>query len=83
MNFFEAQEFIKKMNPGKEVKFDFDERCIRVIELVFYEGLPNPIHHIEYNQCKALLDGQEPIYVPIAPHRMNCDLDYVKKLIGQ
>jgi hypothetical protein len=82
MNFFEAQDFFKNMYPGKSIKFEFDKKCIRVMEIIHTDGKPNPVHHIEYQKVKVIVDGSDPVYVPIMPHRMNCDWEYVKEHIN-
>jgi hypothetical protein len=69
MNFFEAQEFFKKMYPDKLVTFDFDDTCIRQIECIYTDGQLHPMNHVEYNRVKATPLGMASTYIPIAPHR--------------
>lgn len=79
MNFFEAQEFFKKMHPDKLVTFEFDDKCIRQIESIYTDGEMHDINHIEYRQVKVTPSGMDSIYVPIQPHRMLISADEVKK----
>ncbi len=82
MNFFEAQDMFKKMYPGKEIKFEFDEKCHRFHELIYTDGVPNPVHHIESNKVKVSVEGMQPIYSPIQPHRECVTWEHMKKLIN-
>ena len=78
MNFFEAQDFFKKMYPEILVSFEFDEKCMRTMEIIHTDGQVNPVHHIEYNKVKVTPLGSDSIYVPIAPHRMNVEWEQAK-----
>lgn len=69
MDIFQVQDLFKLMNPGKNISFEFDINCRRIVELVFTDGLPNPVHHIENNKVKVTVEGNAPVYVPIMPHR--------------
>ena len=71
MDFFQAQEFFKKMFPNSLVEFEFDKNCIRQVELIYTDGQPNPVHHVENHKVKVTVHGMEPVYVDIAPHRQN------------
>lgn len=82
MDFFQAQDLFNKMHPGKKVSFEFDEKCQRVHELIYTDGIPNHIHHIENNKVKVTVEGQEPVYISILPHRECATWDYMKKLIN-
>ena len=81
MNFNELKEFFKKLYPDKLVSFEFDGRCHRVHEIIYTDGIPNPVQHIECNQVKVTPHGMPSQYVPIHPHRMNCTWNEMKKLI--
>ena len=83
MNFYEAQEFFAKLYPGKKISYEFDDKCHRFYELVFTDGVPNPVHHIENRQVKVTVEGMDPLYVPIMPHRECADWDYMKNLINR
>jgi hypothetical protein len=82
MNYFQVQDFFKKMYPGKEIKFEFDDRCHRFHELVYTEGRPNEFHHVENHHVKMTIENQEPIYVPIQPHREVYSWDEIKQIIN-
>lgn len=82
MNFFEAQDFFKKMHPGKKIIFEFDEKCHRVHELIYTDGNPNVAHHVENNQVKVTVEGMAPFYVPIAPHREIYSWVDIKRIIN-
>ena len=79
MNIYEAKEFFKKMHPNNLVTFSFDDTCIRHLECVMTEGLPNIVHHVEYNKLKASVQGGSDFYIPIQSHRENISwVDYQK-----
>lgn len=82
MDFFEAQDFMKKMYPDKAITFEFDEKCQRLHELVYTDGIPNEIHHIQCEQIKATVDGMEPFYIPIKPHRLSVSWDFMKSMLS-
>lgn len=82
MDYYQAKDFFKQMYPGKTITFEFDEKCHRFHQLVYTDGIPNPIHHIENNQIKVTVEGMDPIYVPIQPHRECAPWDHMKKLIN-
>lgn len=82
MNFFETQDFFKTINPGKNLSFDFDHKCHRIHELIYTDGKPNPIHHVENNKVKVTVEGQDPIYVPIKPHRQVYTWEAIKNMIN-
>jgi hypothetical protein len=77
MNFFQVQDFMKQMYPGKDIQFDFDDKCHRFYELVMTDGVANPVHHCECNKVKVMVEGMDPIYVPIAPHRLAFEHNYM------
>jgi hypothetical protein len=81
MNFFQTQDFFKKMYPNTLITFEFDIKCIRTMEIIHTDGKANPVHHLEYNKVKVSVPGKEPMYVDIQPHRMCCDLNTVKEHI--
>lgn len=81
MNFFETKEFFKKMFPNKLVTLTFDENCIRQMECIMTEGLPNMMHHVEYRQVKVSVEGMPDQYVSIQPHRETMNWSAYKKMI--
>lgn len=81
MDYFQAQDLFKKMYPDKKIDFEFDENCHRFNELVMTNGNPNLYHHIENNQVKVTVEGQDPIYVPIMPHRETCTWAHIQNII--
>lgn len=81
MDFFEAQEFFKKLYPDTLVTFEFDDSCIRQIEQVFTEGQKHIVGHVEFNKVKVIPQGLDPVYVPIKPHRAGiCCADIHEKI---
>lgn len=82
MDLFEAQDFFTKAFPGKNIDFEFDENCHRFNEIVLTDGKPNLHHHIEHHNVKVSIEGNDPVYVPIEPHRETCTWAYMKNLIG-
>lgn len=83
MNYYEAQEFMNKMYPGKKITFDFDSLCVKQIEVMHTNGLPNQMHHIEFQQVKVSVEGMDPIYMPIAPHRGTMPWKYTRDMINK
>ena len=81
MDIYQAEEFLKKMYPGKEIKMEFDETCHREINFVFTEGAAHGINHIAFNRVKANVDGFEPFYMDIMPHRICSSWNDLKKYI--
>ena len=81
MNYFEVQDFFKKLYPGKKIDFEFDDKCHRFHELVYVDGIPNEMHHVENHKVKVTVEGMDPIYVPIKPHRETWTWEAIKKLI--
>lgn len=69
MDFYQAQEFFKSMFPGKQITYEFDDKCHRFYEIVMTSGDPNMVHHVENDRVKVFVEGQDPMYVPISPHR--------------
>lgn len=82
MNYFQAEELAKQMNPGKIVNLSFDQKCRRVCEIIITDGLANNIHHIENNKVRVDVEGMDPIYLPIQPHRENCTHEEMMKIIS-
>lgn len=82
MNFFEAQEFFKKIYPDRLLTFEFDGKCIHQIEAIHADGEMREVNHIEYRYVKVTPQGLQSIYVPIQPHRMLISADELKKHIG-
>lgn len=82
MNFFEAQEFFKKMYPDKLITFEFDDKCIAQIECIYTDGDIHMINHIEYRQVKCTPQGMPSTYIPIQPHRMMISAEEMKKKIS-
>lgn len=70
MNVYEAQEMFQNIYSGKKVSLEFDDNCHRTIEAVFTDGLPNLMHHVECRKVKVNVEGVEPFYAPIEPHRL-------------
>lgn len=69
MDYFQAENFFKNLFPDKEIFLEFDEKCIRQIECIMTDGLPHHKNHIEFNKLKATIEGMNPMYVDISPHR--------------
>jgi len=83
MNIYECEELFKKLNPGKKVSLELDEKCHRTHEIIYTDGNPNPVHHIESTQVKVSIEGQESFYVPILPHRECCDWELMKNILNE
>lgn len=81
MNYYEVQDFFKKLYPNEVVRFEFDEKCHRFLEIVHTDGLPNLMHHCECDKVKVNVGWMDPMYVSILPHRMNLSWADVKNLI--
>jgi len=39
-------------------------------------------HHIECNKVCVTVDGMDPVYIPIMPHRMNVSWSDAKAFVG-
>jgi len=83
MDFFQVQDFFKQMHPEKKISYEFDDKCHRFHELVYTDGIPNPIHHVENHKVKVTVEEMAPIYVPIAPHRECYTWEEIKKVINR
>ncbi len=82
MDLFQAKDFFKQLHPEKNISYEFDEKCHRIHELIYTDGEPNPVHHIENNKVKVTVEGQPSVYVSIMPHRECATWDHMKKLIN-
>ena len=82
MDYFQAQDFFKQLYPNKKISYEFDEKCHRVHELIYTDGVPNPVHHVENDKVKVSVEGMDPIYVSIMPHRECYTWDLMKKMIN-
>jgi hypothetical protein len=82
MNYYEAQEFFKSIYPGKQISFDFDAKCYGSLEIVHTDGSPNILHHIESNKVLVSVEGMDPFYTPIVPHRTLVTWQAVKGFIN-
>lgn len=82
MDLFELQEFMGKLYPEKKITYEFDEKCHRVHELIYTNGVPNPIHHVENDRVKVNVEGMAPVYSPIRPHREVYSWESMKKMIN-
>ena len=82
MDFFQAQDFMKEMYPGKELSYEFDDKCHRTVELIFTDGAPHLVHHVECNKVKVNIPGEASRYVPIAPHRIGTSWDAAKRYMN-
>lgn len=80
MDINELKTFMGEINPGKEITFDFDEKCYRKVDFTFTEGAANITHHAEFNKIRVTIDGKST-YACIAPHRVNVPWVDVKKFI--
>lgn len=83
MDFYQAKEFFSTFYKGKEVKYEFDDQCMRVIEIVCTDALPGLFNHVEYRKLKVTAQGHDPIYISILPHRMEISWADVKKTVEQ
>jgi hypothetical protein len=82
MNYFEAQEYFKKAYPGKNITFEFDDKTIRQIECIYTDGNLHPVNHVEHQKLKVTVEGAEPVYIPIMPHRECWSADKVKQKLA-
>lgn len=82
MNYYEAQDFFKNIYSGKKISFDFDAKCYGSLEIVHTDGSPNILHHIESNKLLVSVEGLDPFYVPIVPHRTLITWQAVKEFIN-
>jgi len=71
------------MYPDKEIKFEFDKKCHRELNIIFTEGMAHPVHHVAFNRVKVTVPGMDPQYWPIQPHRMNVSWNDAKSHINE
>lgn len=83
MNLYELQDFINKKYPDKTKTFEFDKNCHRELSFIFTEGEAHPIHHLACTRCKVTVEGMQPEYWPIQPHRMNVSWNTAKGHINE
>lgn len=79
MDYFQVQDFFKKLYPNNQITFELDKKCIDQAEIKFTNGKPNPIHHVEYRKVKVTVQGLDPLYIDIIPHRQNYETDGLEK----
>lgn len=82
MNYYQIQDFYREAYPGKNIQFEFDEKCHRFHELVYTDGKPHALHHIQNEKVKVTVEGMSPVYVQILPHRECIAWEDVKKIIN-
>lgn len=82
MDYFEVKSFFEQLYPGKSIDLSFDDSCIRQVEIIHTDGLPNLIHHVEYRKVKVSVEGLDATYVSILPHRMNCCWKDIQKALS-
>lgn len=82
MNLYETKDFFKKLYPNKEVLFEFDNNCIRSIEITQTEGKAHLYHHIDYDKLKVTPNGDPSVYIPISNHREVCTFEWIKNHIN-
>lgn len=81
MDLYELQEMLNTQNPDKKFTLEFDPICQRVIEIVLTDGSPNVVHHVEHNKVKVTIDGMQPYYFPIQPHRVNYTWSAIQSIL--
>lgn len=83
MNIYECEEFFKQINPGKNVTLELDGNCHRRCEIVFTDGVPNDEHHFEFDRVKVCVEGQDPVYIKILPHRITYTSEAIKQILKE
>lgn len=83
MDLIELKEMMKKSFKDKEIIYDFDYKCSRLINVCLTNGVPNLLHQIEFNQVKMTVEGFESQYINIQPHRCTLSWVDVQKFIDQ
>jgi len=83
MDIYQAEEFFKQMNPGKEIKLSFPQDCHRQYEIVMTDGKPNPNHHVECHHVMVEIEGMPPVKIPIKPHRLTLNHEWFQKVLGE
>lgn len=83
MDYYQTQSFFKEMFKGQKVSFEFDDKCIRKLELIYSEGKMHIDNHIEYQKVKVTTENFTPFYVPIQPHRMIAPVSFVKDKVHE
>jgi len=83
MDFYSAQQFFANLFPGKKISYHFDKLCLRQLECVFTDGMPNVYHHVEFNKVKVDVEGMASQYIPIDSHRANISWASFKDVISE
>lgn len=82
MDIYEAQNLISLLYAGKQIQFGFDDACIQTYEVNRFSGSLGTHHHIQYNKIKADIEGiDQPIYMPINPHRESKEWDEMRVIL--
>lgn len=81
MDIYQTQELFNSMYAGKKVTYEFDEKCHRQYEVIMTDGKANTHHHVECDKVKVAIEGLDPVYVPILPHRMTISWEDMKPLV--
>lgn len=83
MNLYEAEDFFKNLYKDKKITYEFDMNCLKQMEIVHTDGLPNEIGHVEYKKVKVIVEGMDPVYMPIAPHRGCIEFKEIKDYVSK
>lgn len=81
MNLNDLKQLIIDMNPGRDIKMEFDANCYRKVEFTFDNGASSVLNQVEFNKVKVNIDGNIT-YVTIQPHRVNVPLKESKSFIA-
>jgi len=70
MNIYDSQSLLVNMYPEKAIQFGYDDSCVQIYEINSMAESADASHYIQYNKLKAEVeDVDQPIYIPISPHR--------------
>jgi hypothetical protein len=79
MDIYQVEDLFKKIYKNKKVEISFDPLCVKTIEIGFLNGVPNEVHHLEFDRVKVTVDSAEDNYVDIMPHRDVMSFDDIDK----
>ena len=82
MDLFQCMDSFKQMYPGKQITFEFDDKCHFAHYILYENGIPNPIQYVESNKVKVTVEGMNPLYCPIITHREVCTWAKMKEMIN-
>lgn len=82
MDIYELTEFLKERNAGVEPTFEFNQSCMKRLEINFTNGQAGEYHHIEYDHVMVNEENKAPYRMKIANHREMVRKEDVEERFG-